>query len=365
MNRRLNSLRSQRKELRIAALALLGWLVLLGLLWLGTQGLEDRWEFGVFLGRFHILVVHLPIGLLFGALVVDLTRFVPAFRGFAPAVVPMLWLSLFGAIGASLLGFSLMRADQFAGAFMTRHLWTGLGVVFLTAVTLFVRMCDANRFVSLGMLGATVVLTGISSHFGGNMVHGETYLTEFAPRPFAPGPAEAPDPEVPRQLALEDRLIYEDVIQPIFDAKCVECHNEGKIKGDLRMDSYEEIAEGGEYGPGFVPGDAEASELYYRVTLESDDIDFMPPEGKGEPMTPGEIVLMAWWINSGASPSMTIREGNPDDEVLGILEEFFVAQGKSDSGREAARTPDSSPEAPGSGPSLLTTEDDHRLPPKS
>jgi len=291
-----------------------GWILLLLCLWLALGGLDDRWSPGIFVGRFHILVVHLPIGLLAGALVLEGLALFSRFRDVARGTVPMLWMALLGGVIATILGYTLMEADGFTGKFVTLHLWTGLGVVLLTALSLWLRLKDVRQPLYLGSLAATVILTGIAGHYGGNMVHGETYLTEFAP-------FQGDEPE--QEIALNDRLIYDSIIQPIFDAKCVECHSEGKVKGDLRMDTYEWLARGGDYGPSFEPGDAEASELHYRVTIDPDEDDFMPPEGKGEPMTPGEIALLAWWINRGASPTMTIGEAEPDEAIRQELDLFF------------------------------------------
>jgi|GEM_PF-5087869 len=68
-----------------------GWILLLLCLWLALGGLDDRWSPGIFVGRFHILVVHLPIGLLAGVLLllgncffnpnVRTPRIVPGRRG--------------------------------------------------------------------------------------------------------------------------------------------------------------------------------------------------------------------------------------------------------------------------------------------
>ena len=69
-----------------------------------------------------------------------------------------------------------------------------------------------------------------------------------------------------------------EIIQPIFNAKCTECHDENKVKGDLRIDSFEWLSKGGDItDQEVIPGDAEASELYFRVVLDPEEDDFMPP----------------------------------------------------------------------------------------
>ena len=309
-----------RGQIRILIFITAAWLLVIGGLWLAMGSLEERLNFGVFVGRFHILIVHMPIGLLAGALALEAASILPVFRRWGEGVVPMLWLSLLGGIAATLLGYVLMQADDFTGKFVTLHMWTGLGVVLLTAVSLYFCLFNAGRKINLLMLAATCGLTSAAGHFGGNMVHGEDYLTEYAP--FLGGSKDAAEV---KELAFEDRPIYHYIIQPVFEEKCIDCHNEGKVKGDLRMDSYEWLAKGGDYGPPFEPGDAEASEIYYRVTTDPEEDDFMPPEGKADPLTEDEIHLLAWWINLGGAPTMTIGQANPDEETLSKLKAFFGA----------------------------------------
>lgn len=321
----------KQRDVFLALAATGGWLLLILVIWLATKGLDEKWGFGIFLGRFHILVLHLPIGLLVGALAVEIFQFFPVLRPYAKGSLVMLWLALLGGIGATLTGFLLMMGEQTTGKFMTVHLWTGLLVVVFTAVLLVMKVLEVRPNVLVGAMAANLALTSYSSHEGGNMVHGEEYLGRYAPGPLAPllgyRPKKAPANAV-KETPLEDRIVYQDILQPIFDVKCVECHTEGKVDGKLRMDCFEELAKGGDIGPEWVPGNADDSELYIRVVLEPDDNDYMPPTGKADPMTPGEIAIMGWWINKGASPTMTVREGNPDQKMLDHLNEYFAGQAK-------------------------------------
>lgn len=91
---------------------------------------------------------------------------------------------------------------------------------------------------------------------------------------------------------------YKDV-QPILEAKCYDCHQGGKAKGDLRLDEFAAALKGGESdGPGITPGHATKSAIIARVTT-SDEDDFMPPKGK--PLTEQEVATLTSWINEGAN----------------------------------------------------------------
>ncbi len=319
---------SRFKNPIVLALALAGvWVLLLAAFSIALGDLEKRWSFGVFLGRFHILIVHLPIGLLAAALAMEALGRLRIFPGLENQVLPLLWMGFLGAIAATLAGYLLMTSDRYEGTFMTRHLWSGLAVVVLSLSTLILHLVPKFPAPAyLASLTLTVLTVGMSSHYGGNMVHGETYLSQHAPDFLKPLLGHPGDP-ASEENAVDDRpveqlVIYDHIIQPIFDAKCVDCHNENKVKGGLRMDSFDQLAAGGDIGEEFIPGDAEGSELYYRVTLPPDDIDFMPPDDE-EPMTPDEVLLLGWWINQGASPSMTIGEAERASEVDEALQRWL------------------------------------------
>ncbi len=107
----------------------------------------------------------------------------------------------------------------------------------------------------------------------------------------------------------QDTIDFEKQIWPFLERSCVECHKapyeeNGKVKkpkAGLRMDGAWAIKVGSENGKVLEPGNAEESELYYRVTLPEDDQDFMPPTGKADPLTAEEKELFKKWIDQGAN----------------------------------------------------------------
>ena len=89
-------------------------------------------------------------------------------------------------------------------------------------------------------------------------------------------------------------------IRPLLSNRCVACHgpDEEERKADLRLDTFEGAT--GDLGgyAALVPGDAEASELLYRITTD-DRTEVMPPPSKGEPFTEEEAELIRKWIEQG------------------------------------------------------------------
>jgi|GEM_PF-1600030 hypothetical protein len=90
----------------------------------------------------------------------------------------------------------------------------------------------------------------------------------------------------------EEATIYEAVVKPILEARCVECHGEKKSKGKLRLDTPEHIQKGEET---VVSGKSGESLLIDRVTLPEDDDELMPP--KGDTLTKDQIAALTWWID--------------------------------------------------------------------
>lgn len=87
-------------------------------------------------------------------------------------------------------------------------------------------------------------------------------------------------------------------VQPIFENKCLECHNPNKIKGKLLMDTAAALLKGGDTGPALVAGQPDNSEIIKRVVLPKDHDEIMPP--KGGPLAANEIDVLKRWVAEGA-----------------------------------------------------------------
>jgi hypothetical protein len=172
------------------------------------------------------------------------------------------------------------------------------------------------------MLFSSVGVMGFASHDGASMTHGSDYLIKYAPDPIrslvgAPpktsrtaGVAAIADPGL--------QLVYADIVEPILERRCVQCHKEGKSKGRFRMDSYELLVKGGKEGPGIEPGNAANSNIVIRMELPTDDDERMPPEGKTG-LADHELAVVKWWIDSGADAEITLAAANPPATIQQLL----------------------------------------------
>ena len=116
----------------------------------------------------------------------------------------------------------------------------------------------------------------------------------------------------PTSAIAEDKVDFEKQVLPIFEAKCMKCHQTehtdatGKLKkpkGGLVMDTAEGLKKGGkEHGDkNLIPGKGADSRLYVVTTLAISEDEAMPPEGKADPLTDAEKALLKKWIDEGAN----------------------------------------------------------------
>jgi mono/diheme cytochrome c family protein len=87
---------------------------------------------------------------------------------------------------------------------------------------------------------------------------------------------------------------YRD-IEPILKANCESCHQATMAAGGLRVDAPASVLQGGASGPAVIPGKAQRSLLYQRLTVTTDKR--MPPAGT---LTEEQLALIRAWINLGA-----------------------------------------------------------------
>jgi hypothetical protein len=116
-----------------------------------------------------------------------------------------------------------------------------------------------------------------------------------------------------------DNSFYQQRVQLVFDKYCVDCHNEEKSKGKLRLDAFAFTRYSGKSGNTVIAGDAEKSELLARMLLPDDDKRLMPPLGWKHP-TDDELKVLTMWINKGASSSRTSEEFSDAPDLIKEVE---------------------------------------------
>lgn len=274
-----------------------------------------------FMGRFHPLIIHFPVVLVLLVLVLEFVRRLHLWTVASTTIAFLLGAALLGSFAALGLGFMLYYTGEYVGTTMQQHLWGGVTLTAALAIALYFFL-SYHRSASIAMYALYVsflILANLAlvftSHQGGSLTHGSEYLTEYMPQFTQAEENWEPKP-------LEEMLVYEDMIVPFLDKKCMSCHNENKAKGGLIMTSYEALLKGGKSDhPTLTPGIPNESDMYRRVMLPAEDDDHMPPEGK-VPLTQDEISLLTWWIEKGADPALKVQEASMDTRIQPLIETY-------------------------------------------
>ncbi len=295
--------------------------------------MQEVSDFVLFLGRFHPLVVHLPIGFLLFALILEVTERFTKNKALSAAVPIALLAGALSAVMACVLGYMLSLSGDYDQDMLNGHLWFG---VFTTAIAFFAWLVKTNKLPikvlqkakpNMALLTVMVVLLSVTGHYGGNLTHGEEYLVKYAP-------FRAKEEPLPELATLEEATVYPYLVQPVFEAKCVSCHNASKKKGGLAMHTFDALQKGGEGGSIVLAGNLEQSELFKRISLPENHDDFMPPEGK-TPLTEEEKALVQFWIESAqGDKEATLGSVEVPEEVLQIAagKLGFAAEGNGGHG---------------------------------
>lgn len=117
--------------------------------------------------------------------------------------------------------------------------------------------------------------------------------------PATPTPVQQPvTGDVPLKVEARWTGSYPRDVQPIFDQYCVRCHGANVAENGLRMDSFEGVMKGTQYGPVVKPGSPGASTLVYVIQGIAADKIRMPHQ---EPrLTFNRIQNIIYWIEAGA-----------------------------------------------------------------
>lgn len=160
---------------------------------------------------------------------------------------------------------------------------------------------------------ALLALVSVSGHYGGELTRGSGFLAEYAPAWLRSLMGTEP-----RVTSLEAADPYHDVVQPLLELRCGTCHNREKLRGGYSVDDYDSTLVGGDTGLAVLPGNVQASELLYRISLPPDDDAFMPAEGK-TPLTAQQVAILRWWVEAGAPRATTLDALAVPPEVEPLL----------------------------------------------
>jgi len=283
-------------------------------------------DFTLFIGRFHPLIVHLPIGILLFAALLEWLSATRKNEGYDKATQVALLIGAVSAFLSALAGYFLSEGGGYDDDVLFWHQWLGISIGVLALVAWWlkrrprynVRIIRASA--SQWMIVLVLLVIGITGHLGGSLTHGSTYLSDYMPAPFKAwlGEEKRLVQQEPLPAQVDSVKVFAQIVQPILNNKCVSCHKAGKAQGKLLLDSEEGIRKGGKSGPVIAAGDWEESELVRRVTLPPTSTKFMPAKNL-PPLNNLEINVLKWWIANGADYQKKVAATKPDDKTKYLL----------------------------------------------
>jgi len=251
-----------------------------------------------FIGRLHPLLVHLPIGIL---LLVIFFEWLPSkkkYRSLKRSINTILSIGAVTAILSCLTGYFLSINGEYDEDAVSWHQWSGIALALFTITYTWIRrekiFKPLHKFFSLLVL-MFVIITG---HLGGSLTHGEDFLTA--------GLSAGPAVDI-SNVNLQEAMFYDDLVKPILEDKCYQCHGSSRQKGKLRLDEPQHILKGGKNGVVLVAGKTDESEMIDRMLLPVNDEDHMPPREKKQ-LDEKEIEILKTWIATGADFKKSLKE---------------------------------------------------------
>src|SRR5688572_19472127 len=257
-------------------------------------------------GRMHPLALHFPIVLILIYAVI--TLFFPSRvrneHWYRSAVDALLLAAALTASVTALMGFALSRNEGYDPDALAVHKWTGVLIPFLLYGFYLLRNkvignIHVARVISLFL----AIMISLAGHHGAVITHGENFIL-------------APITPVEQRIipAFEDAFVYNDLVQPILDNKCVSCHNSKKAKGDLAMETKELFLKGGEDGVPWDTTKADLGVMMRRIHMPLEEKEHMPPKGKPQ-LTDNEMFIIHEWVKRGADFEKKFTDLLPNDTL--------------------------------------------------
>lgn len=240
-----------------------------------------------YIGKFHPLVLHLPIGsLLLTFLMLLLSRFQKV--DLDKAIRIGVDFSIAGGLLAALFGYFLSLDNAYDFNTLKFHFWAGIITLVLSISLGILHRMKGKENLFFGSYILTLLALTITGHKGAQITHGDDYLST------------AELFKKPTSIVVKDSVdLYQEVVHVIFEDKCTSCHNASKSKSELRLDRYDLVLKGGKRGSLFDPENFQEGLLVKYISLPMEDKLHMPPKNKSQ-LTEKEKWLLTHWVKSGA-----------------------------------------------------------------
>ncbi|HYC30231.1 MAG TPA: hypothetical protein VEB42_15460, partial [Chitinophagaceae bacterium] len=156
-------------------------------------------------GRMHPLLLHFPLVLIV----------VYAVLPRSDAYKDLLLVAAFTAALTAIMGLFLSREEGYDQEALQWHKWGGATISVFTLLWYRLPMKRPLTIVTSILALFLIVFTG---HLGASITHGDNFLL---------APVDKPIP-----VPLDEAKVYQHLVRPVLQQKCMTCHNSNKAKGE-------------------------------------------------------------------------------------------------------------------------------------
>ena len=200
----------------------------------------------ILIGRFHPLIIHLPIGFIVLGILIELNSKKLKWSNDALKFI-FFWATITGILSI-VSGYLQYQNGGYLWQTVQNHFLAGILTVILS-FSFYQKLIEKSFFKllprKLFTVGNSIVLL-LAGHLGGNITHGEEHLTE--PIKNLASFNKVQSKPIKYYKDYKEKPLFSSVIQPILDEKCVKCHNSKKSSGKLKMHNSNELIKGGRNG---------------------------------------------------------------------------------------------------------------------
>ncbi|HTI10761.1 MAG TPA: chitobiase/beta-hexosaminidase C-terminal domain-containing protein [Puia sp.] len=261
-------------------------------------------------GRMHPLVLHFPLVLLILFILLTLLR---------RPDTGLLLLAALTAVLTAIMGLFLSKEPGYDPETIFWHKWGGVLLAFGSFAWYgWYEPLQKIKFASAGACVVCLVLLFFTGHEGAGITHGANFL-------LAPVRPEA----AKKRVALEDAVVFTDMVQPILQNKCMGCHNSNKAKGELIMETSQLLLKGGKTGPVWDSTRPDLGLLLQRIHLSPEEEKHMPPRGKPQ-LTETEVSILYQWLKHDPTLSIRVADLGPTDTLRQLAATLFKGPAEED-----------------------------------
>ena len=182
-----------------------------------------------FLGHLHPVFVHLPIGFLVLAYVIQ--YLLKSNTEKSRLIDFVLVAGILSSLLAAFFGWMLSLSGGYEENLLDWHRYTAIAVCIVSIALLAYKKYKKEEYrtpiyhAGFHLMMLALLLAG---HFGGEMTHGEGYLFSAATDTETGVVVEKQKME--KLTAASTVSVYDGIVEPVLAQKCMQCHNEKKKK---------------------------------------------------------------------------------------------------------------------------------------